>query len=74
MDLGAEEYAPEKLPYAIQRYHDETLRLYGVLESKLSGQFTGLKKDYLVGKAQGKYSWADIAIYPFVKLYFFLFP
>ena len=26
---------PEKIPYAIDRYRSETLRLYGVLESRL---------------------------------------
>lgn len=62
-------YAPEKIPYAIKRYHDETLRLYGVLEIQLSGQFTGVKKEYLAGKGKGKYSWADMAIYPWVAWY-----
>lgn len=44
-------YAPEKLPYAIKRYRDETHRLYGVLEKQLSG------KDYICGD----YSIVDIA-------------
>ena len=34
-------YAPEKIPYAIKRYRDETHRLYGVLEKQLAG------KDYI---------------------------
>ncbi|KAI9618994.1 hypothetical protein KEM48_006464 [Puccinia striiformis f. sp. tritici PST-130] len=46
-------YAPEKLPYAVKRYHDETLRLYGVLEIQLSGKYTGIKKKYLAGKGEG---------------------
>ncbi|KAI8460412.1 glutathione S-transferase [Phakopsora pachyrhizi] len=62
-------YAPEKLPYAIKRYHDETLRLYGVIEIHLSGKYTGVKKSYLAGKGEGKYSWADIVIWPWVKIY-----
>lgn len=45
-------YAPEKIPYAIKRYQDETKRLYSVYEKQLESS------DYLVG---GKYSIADIA-------------
>ncbi|HEV7292684.1 MAG TPA: glutathione S-transferase N-terminal domain-containing protein [Devosia sp.] len=43
-------YAPEKIPYAIKRYVDETHRLYGVLNKQLGGQ------DYIAGD----YSIADI--------------
>jgi GST-like protein len=45
-------YAPEKIPYAIKRYQDETHRLYGVLDKQLAG------KDYVCGD----YSIADMAI------------
>ncbi len=31
-------YAPEPIPYAIQRYRDETRRLYGVLDRRLAGR------------------------------------
>src|SRR5215472_1766140 len=48
--------APERIPYAIQRYFDESLRLVGVLERRLS------EHDYLAGE----YSIADIATYPWV--------
>lgn len=44
-------YAPEKIPYAIKRYQDETHRLYGVLEKQLAG------KDYICGD----YSIVDMA-------------
>ena len=44
-------YAPEKLPYAIKRYQDETHRLYGVLNKQLEGQ------DYICGD----FSIADMA-------------
>jgi GST-like protein len=46
----------EKVPYAIERYHKEALRLYGVLEKALG------QNDYLAGE----YSIADIATYPWV--------
>lgn len=47
-------YAPEKIPYAIERYRKETQRLYGVLDEQLSkGEFV-----------TGDYSIADMAIYP----------
>ncbi|KAJ2963859.1 hypothetical protein NQZ79_g1086 [Umbelopsis isabellina] len=51
-------FAPEKIPYAIKRYIDETKRLYGVLEIALDGQ------DYL---ANNQYSIADIANFSWVK-------
>lgn len=59
--------APEKIPYAINRFRNETLRVYGVLEIHLSGKFTGEPRDYLAGKGKGKYSIADIKTWPWVK-------
>jgi len=38
-------YAPEKIPYGINRYQNETRRLYGVMEKQLSNSASG----YLVG-------------------------
>jgi GST-like protein len=49
-------YAPEKLPYAINRYVNETNRLYGVLDRRLAG------RDFLAGD----YSIADMAAYPWI--------
>lgn len=46
-------YAPEKIPYAIERYGRETKRLYGVMERRLTD------RDYLAGE----YSIADIAAF-----------
>ena len=52
-------YAPEKIPYAIDRYVNETNRLYGVLDRQLAGRaFIG-----------GAYSIADMAAYPWVVPY-----
>jgi len=59
--------APEKIPYAIARFRNETLRVFGVLEIRLSGQFTGEPRDYLAGKGKGKYSIADIGTWTWVK-------
>ena len=53
------QYAPEKLPYAIERYEKEAERLYGVLDDQLKG------RDYIAGD----YSIADIATYPWAKLH-----
>jgi GST-like protein len=50
-------YAPEKIPYAQERYLKETNRLYGVLNKQLEG------KDWV---AAGEYSIADMAIYPWI--------
>ena len=49
-------YAPEKVPYAIDRYTRETHRLYGVLDRQLAGC------DYIAGE----YSIADMACYPWI--------
>lgn len=50
-------YAPEKIPYAITRYVNETNRLYGVLERRLAAH------EFLAGDT---YSIADMATYPWV--------
>lgn len=50
-------FAPEKIPYAIKRYIDETARLYGVLDRRLAG------RDFVAGS---EYSIADMAIYPWI--------
>lgn len=52
-------YAPEKLPYAIDRYSKEVDRLYGVLDAQLVK--TGA---FVAGQA---YSIADMAIFPWVR-------
>jgi glutathione S-transferase len=64
-------FAKEKIPYAITRFKNETLRVYGVLEIRLSGKFTGEPREYLAGKGKGKYSVADIGTWPWVKGYEF---
>jgi GSH-dependent disulfide-bond oxidoreductase len=52
-------YAPEKIPYAIERYQKETKRLYRVLDRRLADH------EYLAGD----YSIADIATWPWVILH-----
>jgi GST-like protein len=47
-------YAPEKIPYAIDRYVKETNRLYGVLDRRLAN------RKFIAGD----YSVADMACYP----------
>ena len=59
--------APEKIPYAINRFKNEVLRVWGVLEIQLSGKYTGEAKEYLAGKGKGKYSVADMKTWPWVK-------
>ena len=51
-------YAPEKIPYAIDRYTNEAKRLYGVMDKQLA-----LGK-YIAGSS---YSIADMAIYPWLR-------
>jgi hypothetical protein len=43
-------------PYAIERFKNETLRVYGVFEIHLSGKYTGESREYLAGNGKGKYS------------------
>jgi GST-like protein len=50
-------YAPQPVPYAIERFLQETRRLYGVLNRQLE------KNAYIAGE---NYSIADIATYPWV--------
>jgi GST-like protein len=52
-------YAPERIPYATERYINETNRLYGVLNKQLAG------KDYI----SDQYSIADMATYPWIRPY-----
>jgi GST-like protein len=52
-------YAPQKIPYAIERYVRETNRLYGVLNKRLAD------RAFLAGD----YSIADIACYPWIVPY-----
>jgi glutathione S-transferase len=59
--------APERIEYAITRFRNETLRVFGVLEIHLSGRYTGAPRGYLAGNGAGKYSIADIKTWPWVK-------
>jgi GST-like protein len=53
------QYAPQKVPYAIDRYTNEVNRLYGVLNKRLA------ERDYLAGD----YSIADMAAFPWTRSY-----
>ncbi|NOT72902.1 MAG: glutathione S-transferase [Hyphomicrobium sp.] len=52
-------YAPEPIPYGIERYTKEVTRLFGVMDRRLAD------RPYLAGD----YSIADIACFPWVKLW-----
>lgn len=54
-------FAPEQIPYAIDRYETETLRLYSVLDQQLA------KHEFICGE----YSIADMATYPWVAIHDF---
>lgn len=53
------QYAPEKIPYAMDRYVKETNRLYGVLDRQLA------QHEFVAGD----YSIADMACYPWIVPY-----
>ena len=57
-------YAPERIPYATERYVKETARLYGVLNKQL-GLMAAAGHDHVAGD----YSIADMACYPWVVPY-----
>lgn len=50
-------YAPEKIPYAIERYTDEAARLYRIMDRRLS------EAEYFAGE---EYTIADMAIFPWI--------
>src|ERR1700691_3990525 len=50
-------YAPDKLPYAIDRYTNEARRIYGVIDKRVA------EVPYLAGE----YSIADMAVYPWIR-------
>lgn len=50
------QYAPERIPYAMKRYVDETHRLYGVLDKQLADR-EFIARDYSI---------ADMACYPWI--------
>jgi GST-like protein len=52
-------YATDKIPYAMDRYHNEVNRLYGVLDRRLADN------EYMAGA----YSIADMASYPWVIIH-----
>jgi GST-like protein len=51
-------YAPEKIAYAVDRYTNETRRLYGVMNKQIA------RHRYIAGEA---YTVADIAIFPWLR-------
>ena len=51
-------YAPEKIPYAIERYSNEAKRLYGVIDKRLEGSAFVAGDEYTI---------ADIAIFPWLR-------
>lgn len=51
------QFAKEKIPYAMERYLNETKRLYGVLDKRL-GESEYVAKDYSI---------ADMAIFPWIR-------
>jgi GST-like protein len=51
-------YAPEKIPYAVDRYTNEARRLYGVMDKRIA------RSKYLGG---AEYSIADMAVYPWLR-------
>ena len=53
-------YAPEKIPYAIDRYTNEASRLYGVIDRRLG------ESEWLAGP---EYTIADMATFPWLRSY-----
>jgi GST-like protein len=56
------QYAPEKIPYAIDRYVNESRRLFDVMDKQLTN------REFIAGE----YSFADMASYPWIFKYPYL--
>ncbi|KAJ1299660.1 hypothetical protein OPQ81_009112 [Rhizoctonia solani] len=56
-------FAPEPIPYVLDRYINEVKRLYSVLDGRLAG------RDYLVGPGKGRYGLADMNTFPWVSVH-----
>merc|ERR1712154_603228 len=57
-------YAPKKIPFAINRYQNETRRLYEVMERELAGsKHRFMTNDHFP-------TIADFALYPWLKIHF----
>ncbi|EMD39651.1 hypothetical protein CERSUDRAFT_111958 [Gelatoporia subvermispora B] len=56
-------FATEDVPYAKTRFTNETKRLFGVLEIRLSD------RDWLAGPGRGVYSIADINVLPWIRVH-----
>jgi GSH-dependent disulfide-bond oxidoreductase len=52
------QYAPEKIPYAVERYTDEAARLYRVIDRRLA------ETTFIAGD---EYTIADMAIFPWLR-------
>jgi GST-like protein len=52
------QYAPETIPYAVERYTNEAARLYGVIDRRLA------EAPFVAG---GEYTIADVAIFPWLR-------
>ncbi|KAJ6489119.1 glutathione S-transferase, partial [Mycena sanguinolenta] len=63
-------HAPDN-EFAINRFKNKTLRVFGVVEIRLSGIYMADKqaREYLVGSGKGKYSIADIKAWSWIKLW-----
>lgn len=70
-DTGARQYDELiKCADAAEHFRKEMLRIYSVVEEHLSGKYrAGVSRDYLAGNGRGKYSIADMGIWPRAQAY-----
>ena len=61
-------YAPEKIEYAINRYHNETRRLYSVLENRLKENGDWLVGDRMTIADIANYGWVNFAFWAGVEI------
>lgn len=54
------QYAPEEIPYAVERYTNEAARIYNVIDKRLS------ESEYIAGD---EYTIADMAVFPWLVSY-----
>ncbi|QRW09038.1 glutathione S-transferase [Ceratobasidium sp. AG-Ba] len=63
-----EHLTPERIPMALDFHYKEAIRLLGVLDNHLGGiSSSGPEREYVAGNGKGRYSYADIAIFPWLS-------
>ncbi|KAH7346681.1 glutathione S-transferase [Rhexocercosporidium sp. MPI-PUGE-AT-0058] len=67
--LAVRHFSPDTSPIVIKHFKKEIFRALGVLETHLSNNHNGHAREYIAGSFPGRYSIADISIWPMVNVF-----